>query len=128
MTKVLIFPGVALIALSAGGRTSAEEHPPNITHPNLLLNRQEIEKVKAKIEQHEWAARLFKRVRELAEDPRRTDRIPREAALVHVLTGEERYAQAVRKALLNQARYWLPRYENLDLKRDPDFGGIDGPS
>src|SRR5262249_22499525 len=41
---------------------------PAVKHPNLLLNREEIEQVKVKIQRHAWAARLFERVKELADD------------------------------------------------------------
>ncbi len=91
-------------------------------HPNLLLNRAEIEQVKAKIEHHDWAARLFERVKSLADDPSHTNRIPREAALVYALTGDRRYADLVRRSLVGSSRYYLGQYEKLNLKSDPDFG------
>ena len=122
MMKCLFFSCAALLALSPGGNASADDRPGQARHPKLLLNPEEIEQVRAKIRKEEWAARLFDRVRQLADQPGRTERIPREAALVYVLTGEARYGQAVRKALVGQARYFAPRYESLDLGRDPDFG------
>jgi hypothetical protein len=71
---------------------------------------------------HAWAARLFERVKELADDPGRTGRIPREAALVYALTGDKRYGDAVRHALVGQAWYYQAQYAKLDLKHAPDFG------
>jgi hypothetical protein len=95
-------------------------------HPNLLLNREEIAKVKFKIDNQVWAARLFDRVKELAQDSRHTSRTPREAALIYALTGDERSGRAARQALLSMVRMVTPRYEQLDLAADPDFGAF-GP-
>jgi hypothetical protein len=102
------------------GRTPAAE--PAVKHPNLLLNRDEIEQVKAKIKDHAWAAQLFDRVRELADDQRISGRNPRESALVYALTGEARYGQKARRTLLESARVELSRYERVDIAKDPDFG------
>jgi hypothetical protein len=111
----------ALVFLS-GGYTPAAADSPRAQHPNLLLNRKEIDEVKAKIKQYPWAARLFDRVKKLADDNGRTSHTPREAALVYALTGDTKYAAAVRRALVSNARYRLSQYEKLDLKLDPDFG------
>jgi hypothetical protein len=112
----------ALLALCVSPYASADDLSGRVRHPNLLLNRDEIEQVRAEIRNEEWAARLFDRVKQLADQQGRTDRIPREAALVYVLTGEPRYGQAVRKALVSQVRQMAPRFESLDLQHDPDFG------
>jgi hypothetical protein len=101
-------------------RAAAESKP--IQHPNLLLNRAEIEQIKAKIKQQAWAAKLFDRVKALADQRGRTNHNPREAALVYVLTGERRYAQDVRQNLMGNCRHLLTKYEKLDLKSNPDFG------
>jgi hypothetical protein len=98
------------------------DQQPRVRHPNLLLNAREIEQVKAKIKQHAWAARLFDVVRKTADDPRHSNRNPREAALVYALTGDRRYAQIARRALLGNARASLMQYDRLDLKANPDFG------
>src|SRR5947209_8548735 len=108
-----------LAALCVPALAAAE---PPVRHPNLLLSRDEIEQVKKKIRDHEWAARLFERVKTLADDQGRTGRMPREAALAYVLTGEARYARAVRQALVSHARGQLPKYDKLDVQADPDFG------
>jgi hypothetical protein len=91
-------------------------------HPNLLLNPDEIEQIRAKIKQHEWAARLFERVQALANDGGRTGRNPREAALVYALTGDKKYGDAVRRALVSHSRHLLTQYETLDVRTNPDFG------
>jgi hypothetical protein len=112
-----------LILVLTGLGIAAE---PALRHPNLLMNREEIEKIKNKIKSESWAAQLLERVRKLADDPQHTGRTPREAALVYALTGDERSAKAVRSALTSNARMMLPRYEQLDLATDPDFGAF-GP-
>jgi hypothetical protein len=47
--------------------SSAAQEKPGVKHPNLLLNREEIEQVKIKIQEHEWAARLLERIKEMAD-------------------------------------------------------------
>ena len=103
-TKFLAANRTVLLAvclcLGAGSPRAAADDRPRVQHPNLLLNRQEIDADKAKIKQHPWAARLFDRVKKLADDNGRTNRTPREAALVYALTGDQKYATAVRRALV----------------------------
>jgi hypothetical protein len=118
----MTYLGLAVVPLLAWVMSAGAAPPPETRHPNLLLNRAEIEQVRAKVKQHAWVARLFERVRELADQPGRTTRNPREAALVYALTGEPRYARAVREALLGNARNLLPKFEQLDIERNPDFG------
>jgi hypothetical protein len=112
----------ALLVTAGAGGNSLAAAPPVVKHPNLLMNRDEIQQVQAKIKDHSWAARLFQKVRELADDNRRTSRTPREAALVYALTGEKRYGEMVRKALVGGARQELGRYAKLDIAKDSDFG------
>jgi hypothetical protein len=100
---------------------------PAVKHPNLLLNRDEIEQVKAKIKQYDWAATLFQRVKELADDRGRTGRIPREAALVYVLTGEKRYGEEVRRALLGNVRSTMAQLTKFDPRLDPNMAPCWGP-
>jgi hypothetical protein len=57
----------------------ARSPAPRIQHPNLLINRAELEQVRAKIQREPWAANLLGRVKQLADEPGRT---PREAALM----------------------------------------------
>jgi hypothetical protein len=106
------------LMLIAGCATAAAAEAPPVRHPNLLLNREEIEEVKAKIRQHPWAARLLERTREMAKEGRNV----REAALAYVLTGERGYADRARRELLGTARSMMPTYEKLDLKLQPEFG------
>ncbi len=117
--------GRLLISLMSGlliVAAARSEERATVKHPNYLLNTQEIEQIKARIKQHDWAAQLFARVKSLADEPGRTGRNPREAALVYALTGDIRYARQVRDSLLGHCRRLLPLYEKLDLKQNPDFG------
>jgi len=107
------------LVLVIGCVCAAAAEPPRVAHPNLLLNRKEIEQIKVKVREQPWAARLLDRVKELAKNPGRN---VRETALAYVLTGEKAYADRARHQLLHQARYMLPIYEKLDLKVQPEFG------
>src|SRR5579883_2445938 len=113
------------LVLSVGTVWAAE--PPKVRHPNLLLNRKEIEQVKAKIRREPWAAKLLERAKALADDNRHTEREPRDAAVVYALTGDKRYAERVRRALLGQVRSELPKYERLDIQAEPELGAY-GPA
>ena len=104
--------------------TSAADRP--VRHPNLLLNPEEIEQVKAKVRERPWAAELLARVRALADENGHTGREPRDAAVVYVLTGERKYGDAVRHALLGGVQGEKRRYENYDARIDPDAGAF-GP-
>lgn len=110
----------AIAWLSLPSSSGAAE--PAVKHPNFLLNQQDIDAIKAKVKKHEWAAKLFERVKALADTQGHTGRNPREAAIVYALTGEARYAKSVRESLLGTCRNLLPKYETLDLKKNPDFG------
>ena len=78
---------------------------PAVKHPNLLLNREEIEAVKVKIAKNEWAARLLEKMKVNALEKRR---IP-DAALCWVLTGEQRFAEIAKHEELFSARVFLAR-------------------
>ena len=105
------------ITLLFGARLAAADAPA-VKHPNLLLNREEIDQVKSKIKEHDWAAKLLERVRKLADSSGHTEKNPRDAALVYVLTGEQRYAAAARRSLLRIARLLLPQLEKLDIREN----------
>ena len=59
-----------------------------VRHPNLLLDREEIEQTKVKVREHPWAAQLLERVKSKAEK----DGEPLEAAIAYVLTGDAKYS------------------------------------
>jgi hypothetical protein len=113
---------LVFVTLLTGVPPAAADQPVRVKHPNLFLNRAEIEQIKARIKKHAWAARLFERVKKLADQPGRAGRNPREAALVYVLTGDKRYARTVRQTLVGECRHLLTKYEKLDLAVNPDFG------
>lgn len=113
--RVGILLGIGQMALAA-----------EVKHPNLFLNRQEIEDIKTKVRKHDWAARLFDKVQVMAAEGLRgnvaIDRNLREMALCYAITGNRQYAKAVCHQLAYTARAELPDYEKVDLKATPDFG------
>ena len=114
--------GVALLVFAAFGAAAAaqqtERNGVTVRHPNLLLDRKEIEQIKLKVREHAWAARLLDRVRAKAEQ----DGAAVETALAYALTGEARYARSVRDRLVSEARDQMPRYEKLDVKAEREWG------
>jgi len=67
-----------------------------VTHPNLLLNRDEIEQVKAKIAKYPWAAAGLEKTKEQALK----ESSYLNAALYYVFTGEKTFADRARGYLL----------------------------
>jgi hypothetical protein len=59
-----------------------------VSHPNLLLNRDEIEQVKAKIARYAWAAAALEKTREQAFK----ESSYLNAALYYVFTGDKTFA------------------------------------
>jgi hypothetical protein len=90
----------------------------SVRHPNLLLNRAEIDEIKAKVKEQPWAARLLERVKAKAEK----DEAALEAALAYVLTDDPKYAVSVRKRLVREARDQMPHYEKIDVTAEPEWG------
>jgi hypothetical protein len=94
-----------------------------VRHPNLLLNREEIEQVKQKIKQYPWAAALWARVKALADQPGvHPEGNLREAALAYVLSGQPSYGEKVREHLVHQARSGLAEYAKVNLRLQPEYG------
>jgi len=91
-----------------------------VKHPNLLLNGEEIEQIKLKVAEHDWATRLFERLKESADA--RHGYNPRDTALVYVISGDRSYGEAARRRLLQEARYNLARLEEVDLANFPEHG------
>jgi hypothetical protein len=89
-----------------------------VSHPNLLLNQEEIAQIRLKIREQPWAARLVDRVKAKAEK----DGPAVEAALAYVLTGQTNYARSVRNRLMSEAREQMRHYEKLDVKAEPEWG------
>jgi len=101
------------------------EPPSKVKHPNLLLNREEIGQVKAKINQHPWAAALLERLKAMTRDRAATHmRGGLHSAIAYALTDDKDYAQAARKDLLQTARSQLPKYAEADLRLAPPFGHV----
>jgi Alginate lyase/Heparinase II/III-like protein len=108
---------VALFAAWALGREAGGQAVA-VRHPNLLLTQAEIEQIKVKVRENEWAARLLDRVKAKAQK----DGAMLESALSYVLTGEVRYGASARKRLLEEARSEMAKYEKLDIKAEPEWG------
>jgi len=99
-------------SITAAGRIDRR-----VKHPGLLLNQEEIAQLKTKIRDCEWASHLFEKAKAMAEKGS-----VREMAIYYAITGEERYSDSVRQRLVSNAQYSLPRYEQLDLKNQPEYG------
>ena len=115
--KALIF--VVVLVLCCSLLSSAA---PPVQHPNLLLNREEIAQVKAKIGQYPWAANLFEKIKAVAAGNDRANYQIREQALCYVLTDERAYADQVRACLLAKARNDVPTFERQDPNLPPFLG------
>jgi hypothetical protein len=110
---------IIFAALSAPlAAQEAQRKSVGVKHPNLLLNKEEIDQVKLKIKEHPWAARLLDRVKEKAEK----DGAVLDSAIAFALTGEKKYADVARGTLLREARDQRPQYEKLDIKSQPEWG------
>src|SRR5262245_19964819 len=59
--KVVFVVSLLIIAGFSASAADDDSKPKNIAviHPNLLLNRTEIEQIKRKVQDHPWAARLL---------------------------------------------------------------------
>jgi hypothetical protein len=119
-SRVLFLMVAAALGADAMGQES-EQKGIAVQHPNLLLNKSEIEQIKSKVQDHAWATRLFERVKEKAEK----DDAVIEASLAYVLTGETKYALSARKRLVRDARDQMQHYEKLDVKAEPEWGPLD---
>src|SRR2546422_815622 len=112
---------IALLAFAAFGTAAPAAEPEQksvvLQHPNLLLNRAEIDQIKLKVRDHPWAARLLDRVKAKAEK----DNALIENALSYALTGEGKYATNVRNQLLREAHEQMPHYDKLDIKAEPEW-------
>ena len=88
-----------------------------VSHPNLLLNQDEIAQIKLKVREYPWAARLLELVKAKAQK----DNSLIENALAYSLTGEATYATNVRDQLVREAREQMPHYDKLDVKAEPEW-------
>src|SRR4051812_45000466 len=95
---------------------------PTVRHPNLLLDRAEIDEVRQKVETQPWAAALLEKLRRESEGRGGSQDGVRNSAVLYALTGEKRYADYARRRLLDDARCQLPQYEKVDIKTQQEFG------
>src|SRR5678815_3115236 len=112
----------ALLVIFSTFCTAAAAEPERksvaVSHPNLLLNLQEIEQIKLKVRDQPWAAHLLELVKTKADK----DDPAIECALAHALTGEGRYARKVHDRLIREAREEMRHYEKIDVKAEPEWG------
>jgi hypothetical protein len=112
-------PFIALVLFGLGillaASAFAADTPPPVKHPNLLLNRDEIDAIKSKIARNDWAARLFEQTKALAAQGNQL-----EAALCYALTGEKSYGDSVRRTLVSSARGWSDGVRQTDIKLKPE--------
>src|SRR5262249_23297729 len=73
-----------------------------VKHPNLLLNRDEIEQVKAKIAKYPWAAAVLEKTRQEALTPSGWDNTFLAQAFCYVFTGDRSLAARARGYLLGR--------------------------
>ncbi len=88
-----------------------------VTHPNLFLNRAEIEQVKAKIAKYPWAAAALAKTKKDAL----TDNALQQA-LYYTFTGDTSFADRARGSLLGTAQSDLQEIAKLDIDKDNHWG------
>ncbi|HUW30939.1 MAG TPA: heparinase II/III family protein [Planctomycetota bacterium] len=110
LTDVLL----PIIMLSAAAGFALGGEPP-VKHPNLLLNREELDQLKIKIAENDWAMRLFEKIRKMADEGNQL-----ETALVYAITGEKAYGDRVHQKVVSDARYWHSRLKQADLDARPE--------
>jgi hypothetical protein len=114
---------LVFVAFSPAAEPAAPPATRNsVRHPNLLLNPSEIDEVKQKVQAEPWAGALLEKLKREAEGRGGSQDGIRNSALLYALTGEKHYADYARRRLLDDARSLLPKYEQVDLKTQPDFG------
>lgn len=82
-----------------------------VKHPNLLLNRQEIADMKAKIDRYPWARQVFERIKADAEadavNPHHNLPTRVAPAMMYALTGEEKYAKRAREHVVGNLKNYV---------------------
>src|SRR5574340_1087306 len=116
----ILTPAMATFLLAGSGVAAAEQAE---KHPNLFLNREEIEQIKTKVNQQPWAASLLEELtaRAQKENPNQAGL---SAASVYTLTGDRFFGDYARRQLLGTAHSWLPKYAAADLRIHPPFGSF----
>ncbi len=95
---------------------------PAAQHPNLLLNRDEIEQVKAKVAKYPWAAAALEKTKQHALNGPEHENAFLNQALYYALTGDKSFADRARGQLLGWAKSELPEFQKLDVAKNPEFG------
>ena len=123
-TSAVLTASLTFVSLFASFCLAADPVP--IKHPNLLLNRDEIDQIKVRATRQPWATKLMEKLKADADETigksnwgDQNER-SRELAICYALTGETRYADAARRKLIQDARGSLARYEKLDVNVQPE--------
>lgn len=114
-----LVPVVFQIIMLTGAVAFAAPPP---KHPNLLLNRDEIEQVKAKIAKYPWAAAALEKTREHALNGPAHENSIINQALYYAFTGDKTFADRARAELLSSAKSELPEFQKFDVAKTPEFG------
>ena len=108
--EVVVFSGA--VALGA----------PPVKHPNLLLNRDEIQQVKAKIAKYPWAAAALEKTKQHALNGPAHENACVNQALSYAFTGDKSFADRARAELLSNAKSELPEFQKFNVAKTPEFG------
>ena len=108
--KIIVLSGAVAVAA------------PPVKHPNLLLNRDEVEQVKAKIARYPWAAAVLEKTKEHALSGPAHENSFVNQALYYAFTGDRSFADRARAELLNSAKSELPVFQKLDHATNREYG------
>jgi len=111
----VVFPILVLSVAAAVAASPAK-------HPNLLLNRDEIAQVKAKIAKYPWATVALEKTKQHALNGPVHENAGVNQALYYVLTGDKSFADRARAELLSSAKSELPEFRKFDVAKTPEFG------
>ena len=95
---------------------------PPVKHPNLLLNRDEIQQVKAKIAKYPWAAAALEKTKQHALHGPAHENACVTQALYYAFTGDKSFADRARAELLSNAKSELPEFQKFNVAKPPEFG------
>jgi len=118
---------ILFMVLLALTRTS-DGYPAEVKHPNLLINQRELEELREKTKRQPWK-RVFEQVKQIADNSSRGAYY--EAGLCYALTGEKKYLNKTKKALLHESERFMEQSPDSRLKESnyyhegPRFGGAE---
>lgn len=121
MKAVILLSCVSAVLWSCCAALAAQSPP--VRHPNLFLNPDEIQEARAKIQREPWAARLLEDLKEVSTDRQATHMEGGlKSAILYVLTGDPKYAEAARGELMAVVNSERTKFEKADLRVSPVYG------